>query len=115
MSDTIDTRKVVWQADSQDASKAEAIRDAMREVIDPEIGLNIIELGLVRDVALEPDKTAIRMILTTPFCPYGPALLEETRKQAAAVGGVPAAIEMGTEMWEPSMMEEGAGADWGLF
>ena len=115
MSETIDTRKVVWQADDQDAAKAEAIREAMREVVDPEIGLNIIELGLVRDVALETDKTAIRMILTTPFCPYGPALLEETRKKATAASGTPAAIEMGTEMWEPSMMEEGAGADWGLF
>lgn len=115
MSETTDTRKIVWQADDQDAAKAEALREALREVIDPEIGLNIIELGLIRDVTLEPDKTGIKMILTTPFCPYGPAMLEETRKKAVAATGLPAAIEMGAEMWEPSMMEEGAGADWGLF
>jgi metal-sulfur cluster biosynthetic enzyme len=115
MSEETDTRKIVWQADDQDAAKAEALREALREVIDPEIGLNIIELGLIRDVNLEPEKTAIKMILTTPFCPYGPAMLEETRKKAVSATGLPAAIEMGTEMWEPSMMEEGAGADWGLF
>ena len=69
MSEETDTRKIVWQADEQDAAKAEALREALREVIDPEIGLNIIELGLIRDVNLEPEKTAIKMILTTPFCP----------------------------------------------
>ena len=115
MSEETDTRKIVWQADDQDAAKAEALREALREVVDPEIGLNIIELGLIRDVHLEPEKTNIKMILTTPFCPYGPAMLEETRKKAVTATGLPAAIEMGTEMWEPSMMEEGAGADWGLF
>jgi metal-sulfur cluster biosynthetic enzyme len=115
MSETTDTRKVVWQADDQDPAKAEGLREALREVVDPEIGLNIIELGLIRDVAFEPDKTALKMILTTPFCPYGPAMLEETRKKAVAATGSPTVIEMGTEMWEPAMMEEGAGADWGLF
>jgi len=115
MSETTDSRKIVWQADDQDAARAETLREALRAVIDPEIGLNIIELGLVRDVNLEPDKTGIKMIMTTPFCPYGPAILEETRKTAVEAIGNPTAIEMGTEMWEPSMMEEGAGADWGLF
>jgi metal-sulfur cluster biosynthetic enzyme len=115
MSETTDSRKVIWQADEANAPQAEAVREALREVVDPEIGLNIIELGLIRDVNIEPDKTEVKMILTTPFCPYGPALLEETRKKVTGVSGVPTVIEMGTEMWEPAMMEEGAGADWGLF
>jgi metal-sulfur cluster biosynthetic enzyme len=115
MSDQPAPNRTVWQAESQDPAKAEAIRDALREIVDPEIGLNIIELGLVRDLDLQPDKTNVRMILTTPFCPYGPALIEETRKKVTAAAGTPAAIEMSPEMWEPSMMEEGAGADWGLF
>jgi metal-sulfur cluster biosynthetic enzyme len=115
MSDSPASNQPVWQAESQDPVKAEAIRAALREVVDPEIGLNIIELGLIRDLDIQPDKTNVRMILTTPFCPYGPALIEETRKKVVGVSGVPAAIEMAPEMWEPSMMEEGAGADWGLF
>ena len=115
MSDSPASNRVTWQADSQDPAKAEAIREALREVLDPEIGLNIIELGLIRDLDLQADKTNVRMILTTPFCPYGPALIEETRKKVVGVSGTPAAVEMSPEMWEPSMMDEGAGADWGLF
>jgi len=115
MSDAAAPNRVVWQAESQDQAKADAVREALREVVDPEIGLNIIELGLIRDLDLQPDKAEVRMILTTPFCPYGPAIIEETRKKVAGVLDLPAVVEMNPELWEPSMMEEGAGADWGLF
>ena len=115
MSDESAPNSVVWLAESQDKAKADQVREGLREIIDPEIGLNIIELGLVRDLDLQSDKAVVKMILTTPFCPYGPAIMEETRKKVADVVGSPAAIEMGLELWEPGMMEEGAGADWGLF
>jgi metal-sulfur cluster biosynthetic enzyme len=115
MTQTSASNKVEWQAEAQDSEKAAAVKDALREVVDPEIGLNIVELGLVRDVAFEPDKTWLKMILTTPFCPYGPALLEQTRNKVTSVTDQPTTIEMGMELWDPSMMEEGAGADWGLF
>jgi metal-sulfur cluster biosynthetic enzyme len=64
---------------------------------------------------IEKDKANISMIMTTPFCPYAPALLEMTRKKAEETIQMPTTIEMGMEMWDPSMMEEGTGADWGLF
>ena len=115
MSDTTVSNQVVWQAEAQDKAKADAIREGLREVMDPEIGLNVIELGLVRDLEFQPDKTWVKMIMTTPFCPYAPALLEQTRRKTEELSGAPATIEMGLEMWDPSMMEEGAGADWGLF
>lgn len=115
MSETEVPNKVVWQADADAPEKAALVRDALREVVDPELGLNVIELGLIRNLDLMPDRAHITMILTTPFCPYGPALLEESRRKAQAAVGVPATIEMGMEMWSPEMMEEGAGADWGLF
>jgi len=115
MTDAAAPNRIVWQAESQDQAKADAVREALREVVDPEIGLNIIELGLIRDLDLHPDKAEVRMILTTPFCPYGPAIIEETRKKVAGVLNLPAVVEMNPELWEPSMMEEGAGADWGLF
>jgi metal-sulfur cluster biosynthetic enzyme len=104
-----------WQAESTHPDLVEPFREKMREVIDPEIGLNIIELGLVRDLKIEDDHAEVIMILTTPFCPYGPAMLEMTRKAAEENLERPTTIEMGMEMWDPSMMEEGAGADWGLF
>ncbi len=48
-----------------------AILDALRAVVDPEIGMNVVELALIRQVILGPGQTEIKMILTTPFCPYG--------------------------------------------
>ncbi len=93
----------------------EDVRTALREVIDPEIGMDIITLGLVRDVQVEPESTHIVMILTTPFCPYGPQIMEQTRRVAELTSKRPASIEMGSELWDPSYMEEGAGGDWGLY
>lgn len=107
--------KVVWQAESTHPELMDTFREKMREVIDPEIGLNIIELGLVRDVEIEDDSAKVTMILTTPFCPYGPAMLEMSRRKAEEGLGRPTIIDMGVEMWDLSMMEEGAAGDWGMF
>lgn len=96
-------------------AKEEGLREALRQVIDPEIGMNIIELGLIRKTDLQEERAHITMIMTTPFCPYAPQLLEQTRRTAQEFLGVPATIEMGLEMWDPSMMEDGAADDWGLF
>lgn len=97
------------------ASKEDGLREALRSVIDPEIGMNIIELGLLRDMEIEEDRAHLIMIMTTPFCPYAPQLLEQSRRTAQNYLGVPTTIEMGMEMWDPSMMEDGAASDWGLF
>lgn len=107
--------QLIWQAESTHPELVEPLKTKLREVIDPEIGLNIIELGLVRDLIIEDDSAQINMILTTPFCPYAPAMLEATRKKAEDFLGRSTMIEMGIEMWDPSMMEEGAGAEWGFF
>ena len=107
--------RLVWEADSTHPNESEKLRTELREVIDPEIGLNIIELGLVRDVHMDDQQVEMNMILTTPFCPYGPAMIDMTRKKAEDALKRPVRIEMGVEMWDPSMMEEGAASDWGLF
>jgi metal-sulfur cluster biosynthetic enzyme len=93
----------------------EDVRYALRDVVDPEIGMDVITLGLIREIDIKPESTHVNMILTTPFCPYGPQLMEQTRRTVQEVTGVPTTIEMGIDMWDPSMMEEGAGDDWGLF
>ncbi|MBK8434617.1 MAG: metal-sulfur cluster assembly factor [Chloroflexi bacterium] len=97
------------------ASREEELLEALRTVIDPEIGLNIVELGLVRNIELGEEQTKVTMILTTPFCPYGPAIIEQVRHTARNAMGHTVTVEIGTELWDPSMMEEGAGGDWGLF
>lgn len=104
-----------WQADSTHPELMDKLRVALREIFDPELGLNIIQLGLVRDVIIENNHAHIKMILTTPFCPYAPAMLDITRKKAEQALTVPTSIEMGIEMWDYSMMEEGATPDWGIF
>jgi metal-sulfur cluster biosynthetic enzyme len=107
--------KAIWQVDSTHPEFSEPLREALREVVDPEIGLNIIELGLIRDVVVEEKEAKVTMILTTPFCPYGPALLDISRQKAEKALKRPTTIEMGLEMWDFSMMEEGTGASWGLY
>ncbi len=98
------------------ATKDEELLEALRSVIDPEIGLNIVELGLIRNLEFDEDEKAkVTMILTTPFCPYGPQLIQQVKLTADSVTGGGSIVEMGTELWDPSMMEEGAGGDWGLF
>ncbi len=98
-------------------SKDEELIEALRSVIDPEIGLNIVELGLLRNIEINEadDSAVITMILTTPFCPYGPQLIEQVRQVGNQTIGGGVTVEIGTELWDPSMMEEGAGGDWGLF
>ena len=90
---------VAWQIESVDKDLAAATKEKLREVIDPEIGLNVIELGLIRDVELAPGEAKVRMMLTTPFCPYGPAMLEAVRKSTQDAVNVPttvARLELGT-------------------
>ena len=111
----MDKEQLIWSAESTHPELMEPLREELRKVVDPEIGLNIIELGLVRDVTVEDDSAEIYMIMTTPFCPYAPALLEMTRQKAEVALTRPTQIEMGMEPWDPSMMEEGAGAAWGFY
>jgi metal-sulfur cluster biosynthetic enzyme len=101
-----DTPKVVTEED---------VRNALRQVVDPEIGMDVIMLGLIKSVDLKPDQAHVEMLMTTPFCPYAPQLLEQVRRTTQETAGVPTTIEMSMDMWDPSMMEEGAGEDWGLF
>ena len=107
--------KTIWEADSTHPELGSQIREALRQVVDPELGLNVIELGLIREVRVDSDSVAVKMILTTPFCPYGPALLEMTRAKTEIAAEKPATIEMGMEMWDQSMMEDDVAAGWGLF
>jgi len=104
-----------WQVETTNPDQKLPLDEAFRQVMDPEIGLNIMELGLIRDVQVTSETVHVVMIMTTPFCPYAPALLESARSKAESVTSLPTTIEMGMEMWDPTYMEEGTGADWGLF
>jgi metal-sulfur cluster biosynthetic enzyme len=109
------TNRPAWQAESTHPELMTDIKASLEQVIDPEIGLNILQLGLVRDLIIDDETTVLKMILTTPFCPYGPAMLEMTRQKAEEGLKRPVTIDLGMDMWDFSMMEEGLGGEWGLF
>lgn len=78
----------------------DAVRKALRAVKDPELNLNIIDLGLVYDVEIK-DETAVvvRMTLTSPGCPAGPEIMTEAEQVVRGIEGVTTAeIEL---VWEP--------------
>jgi metal-sulfur cluster biosynthetic enzyme len=91
------------------------VMEALREVYDPEIGLNVVELGLIRKLEIGEDEAHIEMILTTPLCPYAPSMMEQTRRKAQDVLQRPTFVELGDEVWKPDMAEPGILDDWGLY
>jgi metal-sulfur cluster biosynthetic enzyme len=103
-----------WTADAAHPDQTAILRTAWAEVKDPELGLSILELGMIRELTIRDDGAHVVMILTTPFCPYGPALMENARLTAERALGKPVSIELGEEAWDRSMMDEDAAADWGL-
>jgi len=105
----------VWQCESTHPELSAEIKEALREIMDPEIGMNMIQLGLVRDIQVTDKIARITMILTTPFCPYGPSLIENVRAKTEVVVNRPTTIQLGDEMWDYSMMEEGSEPEWGMW
>jgi metal-sulfur cluster biosynthetic enzyme len=78
-----------------------AILDALRAVVDPEIGMNVVELALIKQIILGPDATEVKMILTTPFCPYAGAMIQQVKEQAESVVDHPVKVTLLAERWDP--------------
>lgn len=78
----------------------EVVRKALRQVKDPELGLNIVDIGLVYDIEVsEQGDALVKMTLTSPGCPSGPEILEDARLVVEQVEGInSAAVEL---VWEP--------------
>jgi len=107
--------KFTWEIQKTDLEKYNDLIEALSGITDPELGYSIIELGLVREIKLTEQGAYVRMILTTPYCPYGPAMLEETRNKVEKTLGVPTTMEFGVEPWNPIMMEDDLfDPEWGL-
>ena len=83
-----------------------AIRSALETVMDPEIGLSVIDLGLIRDVVVGADKTVIRMLLTTPFCPYAPQMIADVKSATQSVVPQECDVDVLPDPWSPEMMPD---------
>jgi serine O-acetyltransferase len=85
----------------KDAPPAEDdIRQALKEVIDPEVGVNVVDLGLIREITLNGESVEVRMVLTSPACPLVGYLVEQVRRKVSSVtGGKPVEVVLVDEVW----------------
>ncbi len=86
-------------ADPAAAVSAEQIRLALRKVKDPELNLNIMDLGLVYDVLVEDRTVVINMTLTSPGCPAGPQIMNDVERTVRNIPGVEDVVM--NLVWEP--------------
>jgi len=92
------------------APTEEDVFEALEEVIDPELGLDFVSLGLVYDVEIENEDVYVTFTLTTPACPIGPQVSEQMRE---FVGDLPGVSSVHPKMvfeppWSPEMMTDDA-------
>ncbi len=66
----------------------EQVTEVLKKVQDPEIQYDIWSLGLVYNIEIENRKVKILMTFTSPMCPYGPALMDDVKRQVSAIDGV---------------------------
>ncbi len=82
--------------------------DALREVIDPELGCNLVDLGLIYSLTIDGARVDVKMTLTTPGCPMHESLSEGVRLALLQVEGVEAAnVEVVWDPpWSPAMLSD---------
>lgn len=87
-----------------DAEKQEKILNALQAVLDPEIGLSVIDLDLIREVVFNTEdgetEAEVKMVLTTPFCPYGPMLIGQIQTAAETAVEMPVKVTVLPDKWE---------------
>ncbi len=91
--------------------------DALKEVIDPELMINIVDLGLVYDVKLNERNVDVEMTLTSPACPAGPQIVHNAKQSLEKLAGVDEAritLTM-SPPWTPERMTEDARDQLGIF
>ena len=86
------------------------VNDALANVIDPELGLDFVELGLVYDIEVEDEDVYITFTLTSPGCPIGPQVSEQMEEFVSELDGVSKVYPkmVFTPPWTPDLMSEEA-------
>ena len=78
-----------------------AILDALRAVVDPELGMDVVELALIRQIIIGAEASEVKMVLTTPFCPYAGSMVQQIKDQAESVLEHPVKVTLLAERWDP--------------
>ena len=99
-----------------EALQPDSLREALKQVIDPEIFENIVDLGLVYGIDILPERQVkVTMTLTTPHCPMGPEIIENVQKVMTAEGAASVDVNIVWEpMWTPEMMTPALKAQLGI-
>ncbi len=86
------------------------VTDALREVIDPELGLDFVELGLIYEVTVDGGAVQVSYTLTSPGCPIGPQVAEQIEEFVMELDGVEdvQSTMTFTPPWTPELMSEDA-------
>jgi len=106
-----DEHKVTTMADEV------ALLEALKQVIDPELMINVVDLGLVYSIEQEADKVKVEMTLTSPACPAGPQIVQQSKLALEKVEGVKEAeIKLVlSPPWSPDRMTDEARDHLGIF
>ncbi len=88
----------------------EKIEAALKEVVDPEIGMNIVDLGFIYGLEINGSRVKIKMTLTSPMCPLGGLIIEDIKKRVGLLEGVTAVdVELVFDPpWTPEKMHQEA-------
>jgi metal-sulfur cluster biosynthetic enzyme len=91
-------------------ANVDEVTDALRDVIDPELGLDFVELGLIYEVAVEGGDVSVTYTLTSPGCPIGPQVAEQIEEFVSDVDGVENVSSTMTfsPPWTPELMSDDA-------
>ena len=95
----------------------EDVREALKEVYDPELGINIVDLGLVYDIEIAKSTCDITATLTTPGCPLGPEIVGNVRRALSRFEDIDD-VQMHivfSPPWHPAMMSDDAKDELGYF
>ncbi len=92
------------------------VRESLKEIYDPEINYNIVDLGLVYNINVDDGLVNVRMTLTTPACPIGPMVEDQIRENVMMIPGTKDVQIQFTfnPLWNPTMMSDEAKADLGF-
>lgn len=95
----------------------EEVLEALKEVVDPELMVNIVDLGLIYNVAINDEKIDVEMTLTSPACPVGPELMQQAKTSLEKLEGIETVninLVM-TPPWSPERMTDDARDQLGIF